>query len=62
MNSRVLIIHNDPNICAAIQAALYEAAIAVDIAFSSSEAINLFLHYDYSLRARLKSIRMQTVW
>ena len=49
MKSRVLIIHNDPNLCAEIKTALYEATIIFDTAFSPSEAIDLFLHYDYSL-------------
>ena len=49
MKNRVLIIHNDPSIRAEIQAALCEATMIVDTAFSPSEAIDLFLHYDYNL-------------
>ena len=49
MKSRVLIIHNDPSICAEMQAVLCRATMIVDIAFSSSEAIELFQCYDYSL-------------
>lgn len=48
MSSRVLIIHNNPDLCTEIQVALRSAAMIVDVAFSSSEAIDLFLHYDYS--------------
>ena len=47
MKSRVLIIHNDPSLCAKIKNALCEASIIVDTAFSPSEAIDLFLHYEY---------------
>ena len=49
MKSRVLVIHNDPGSCAEIETALCGAAMVVDTAFSPSEAINLFLRYDYSL-------------
>ena len=49
MKSRVLIIHNDSIVCAKIQAVLCKATMIVDTAFSSSEAIDLFLRYDYSL-------------
>lgn len=49
MKSRVLVIHNDPGPCAEIETALCGAAMVVDTAFSPSEAINLFLRYDYSL-------------
>ena len=49
MKSRVLIIHNDSSVCAEIQAALCKATMIVDTAFTSSEAIDLFLRYDYSL-------------
>ena len=49
MKSRVLIIHSDPNFCAEMQAVLCEELMIVDTAFSCSEAIDLFLHYDYSL-------------
>ena len=47
MKSRVLIIHNDPSLCAKIKNALCEASMIVDTAFSPSEAIDLFLHYEY---------------
>ena len=49
MKSRVLIIQNDPILCAEIKTALCEAAMIVDTAFSSSEAIDLFLRYDHNL-------------
>lgn len=49
MRIRVLIIHDDPNLCAEIQTALCEATMIVDTVFSPSEAIDLFLRYDYSL-------------
>lgn len=49
MKNRVLIVHNNPNICAEIQRTLSEAAMIVDTMFSSSEAIDIFLRYDYSL-------------
>ena len=49
MKNRILIIHNDPNICVEIQRSLSETAMIADITFSSSEAIDLFLRYDYSL-------------
>ena len=49
MKSRVLIIHNDPNLCAEIKTALCGATMTVDAAFSPSEAVKLFLHYDCSL-------------
>ena len=48
MKSRVLIIR-DLNIRTEIQAALCDANIIVDTSFSPSEAIDLFLRYDYSL-------------
>ena len=48
MKSRVLII-GDLNIRTEIQAALCDANIIVDTSFSPSEAIDLFLRYDYSL-------------
>lgn len=48
MNSRVLVIHNDQNLCVKIQTALCSAAMIVDAAFSPSEAIDTFLHYDHS--------------
>ena len=48
MKSRVLIIR-DSNIRTEIQAALCDANIIVDTSFSPSEAIDLFLRYDYSL-------------
>lgn len=49
MKSRVLVIHNDPSLCTEIQNTLCSAAMIVDIVFSSSEAVELFLRYDYSL-------------
>ena len=49
MNSHVLIILNEPDICVEIQTALSEATMLVDVAFSVSEAVDLFLHCDYSL-------------
>ena len=49
MKNRVLIIHNDPNLCVEIQTALCSEIMVVDAAFSSSEALDLLLHYDYSL-------------
>ena len=49
MKNRVLIIHNDPNLCVEIQTALCSEIMVVDIAFSSFEALDLFLHYDHSL-------------
>ena len=49
MKNRILIIHNDPILCAEIQTSFSEASMLIDIAFSSSEAIDLFLRYDYSL-------------
>ena len=49
MKSRVLVIHNDPNFCTEIETVLCNATMIVDTAFSSSEAVDLFLHYDYSL-------------
>ena len=49
MKIRVLIIHNDPNFCADIKTAFCEATMIVDTAFSPSEAIDLFLHYDHDL-------------
>lgn len=49
MKSRVLVIHNDTKLCAEIQTAFCNAAMIVDTAFSLSEAIDLLLHYDYSL-------------
>ena len=48
MKSRVLIIR-DSNIRTEIQAALCDANIIVDTSFFPSEAIDLFLRYDYSL-------------
>ena len=49
MENRILIVCNNSKIFAEIQRTLSEAATIVDVAFSSSEAIDLFLHYDYSL-------------
>lgn len=49
MKSRVLIVHNDPNLCVEIQTVFCSEIMVVDAAFSSSEALDLFLHYDYSL-------------
>lgn len=49
MKNRVLIIQNDPGLCAAIKAVLCETSMIVDTAYSSSEAIDLFLRYDYSI-------------
>lgn len=49
MKNRILIVHNNPNICAEIQRTLSDATMIVDTTFSSSEAIDLFLHYNYSL-------------
>ena len=49
MKSRVLIIHKGPRLCAEIEAALYDVAMIIDTASSPSEAIDTFLHYDYSL-------------
>lgn len=49
MKSRVLIFHNDSSICTEMQAAFCETTMIVDTALSSSEAIDLFLHHDYSL-------------
>ena len=49
MNSRVLLIHNDPILCEGIKAAICEAAMIADTTFSPAEAINLFLRYDYNL-------------
>ena len=49
VKSRGLIIRNDPSLCTEIETALYEAAIIVDTAFSPSEAIDLFLRYNYTL-------------
>ena len=49
VKSRVLVIQNDPSLYTEIQNALCSAAIIVDVVFSPSEAVDLFLHYDYSL-------------
>ena len=49
MKSRVLIIRNDPSSYAKIETTLCDAAMIVDTAFSPSEAIDLFMRYDYSL-------------
>lgn len=49
MKNQVLVIFNDPIICAEIRTALSEISMPIDTVFSSSEAVNLFLHYDYSL-------------
>ena len=49
MKNRVLIIHNDPNICTEIQAALCGATMIADTAFSPPKAVEFFLHYDHNL-------------
>ena len=49
MKSRILFIQNKSPTCAKIEAALCEAAMIVDSVFSPSEAIDFFLHHDYSL-------------
>ena len=46
---RVLIIHSNRSLCAEIEAALCDTIMIIDTAYSPSEAINLFLRYDYSL-------------
>lgn len=48
MQRRVLVIHRDQRLCGEIQTALCSAAMIVDVAFSPSEAVDLFLRYDYS--------------
>ena len=49
MKSRVLAIHNDPRLSTELETAFCKTSIFIDTAFSSSEAIDLFLRYDYSL-------------
>lgn len=49
MKNRILIIHKDPILCAEIHTALSEVSMLIDVTSSSSEAIKLFLNYDYSL-------------
>ena len=49
MKIRVLIIHSKRGLCAEIAAALCDTVMIIDTAYSPSEAINLFLRYDYSL-------------
>ena len=49
MIRRLLVIHRNQSLGVEIQTALCSAAMIVDTAFSSSEAIDLFLRYDYSL-------------
>ena len=49
MKRRVLALHRDQGICVQIQTALCSEAIAVDAVSSPSKAVELFLHYDYSL-------------
>ena len=49
MIRRLLVIHRNQSLGVEIQTALCSAAMIVDTAFSSSEAIDLFLQYDYSL-------------
>lgn len=49
MIRRLLVIHRNQSLGVEIQTALCSAAMIVDTAFSSSEAIDLFLRYDYNL-------------
>lgn len=49
MKRRVLVIHSDQSLGVEIQTALCSATVIVDAAFSPSEAVGLFLRYDYSL-------------
>lgn len=49
MKIRVLTIQSSRGPCAEIEAALCDTVMIIDTAFSRSEAINLFLRYDYSL-------------
>ena len=47
MIRRLLVIHRNQSLGVEIQTASCSAAMIVDTAFSSSEAIDLFLQYDY---------------
>ena len=49
MKRRVLVIHRDQSLGRDIQTTLYSTAMIADVAFSPSEAVDLFLRYDYSL-------------
>ena len=49
MIRRLLVIHRNQSLGVEIQTVLCSAAMTVDTAFSSSEAIDLFLQYGYSL-------------
>lgn len=49
MKRRVLVIHSDQSLDVEIQTALCSTAMIVDAVFSPSEAVDLFLRYDYSL-------------
>lgn len=49
MKRRVLVIHRNQSLGSEIQTALCSATVIVDTVFSLSEAVDLFLHYDYSL-------------
>ena len=49
MKNRILVIHNDPNVCAEIRSTLSESAMHTDAVFSPSKAVDSFLRYDYSL-------------
>ena len=49
MKTRILVIRSNQSLGVEIQTALCSTAIIVDVAFSPSEAIDLFMRYDYSL-------------